>query len=117
MPDQPDEPDDASEIFSSFVHEMHKEPGEVPDALMVTEKRGIREASWVQFNAPLFQDLKVKTAPADTDALLFIAANRHLRAVGEWDFFAVVASAEMMARGNIRPRKKFLGIWKCGPRG
>jgi hypothetical protein len=98
MPDQPDEPDDdASEIVSQLVHEITEEPGDGPVARIVIEKRGIREAEWVHFDDPAVQDPVVEGAPADTQALLFMAANRHLRAVDQMDFFAVVDTAERMA--------------------
>jgi hypothetical protein len=98
MLDQPDETDDdASEIVSSLVHELREEPGEGPIVRTVTEKRGIREARWVHFDDPTVQDPAIEMAPADTHALLFMAANRHLRAVGEMDFFAVVDTAERIS--------------------
>jgi hypothetical protein len=104
MPDQPDEPDDdASEIVSPLVHELTEEPGDGPVARIVVEKRGIREAEWVHFDNPMVQDPAVEDAPADTHALLFMAANRHLRAVGQMDFFAVADTAERIAPAGEYP--------------
>ena len=93
MPDQPDETeDDAREIVSSLAHRLRKEPAEGQRFYRVTEKRGIRTSSWT--SDPLLVDAEVETAPADTHALLFTAANRHLLAVGEMDFADVVETAE-----------------------
>ncbi len=102
MPDQPDETeDDASEIASSLVHTLRKEPAEGPRLYRVTEQRGIRAASWI-FD-PLLVDPEVETASADTHALLFMAANRHLCAVGQMDFSAVVETAEICVPSGEYP--------------
>jgi hypothetical protein len=54
----------------------------------------------------LLVDAEVETAPADTHALLFMAANRHLLAVGEMDFAAVVETAEIcVPSGYPTPEK------------
>jgi hypothetical protein len=119
MPDQPDEPDDdASEIVSSLVHELREEPGEGPIVRTVTEKRGIRESEWVHFDNPMVQDPAVEEAPADTHALLFMAANRHLRAAGQMDFFAVADTAERIAPAGEYPSpariSQLFAIWADG---
>jgi hypothetical protein len=116
MPNQPDEPnDDASEIVSALVHEIHEEQGEHPMVRTVTEKRGIREAHWVHFGDPLLHDRELEEAPANTHTLLLAAANRHLRAAGEMDYFAVMETAERIAPHGEYPSpetfSRHLAMW------
>jgi hypothetical protein len=95
-----------SEIASQLFHEITEEPGAGPIVRTVTEKRGIRETEWVHFDDPMVQDPAVEEAPRDTHDLLFMAANRHLRAVGQMDFFAVVDTAEQIAPAGEYPTSK-----------
>jgi hypothetical protein len=102
MPDQLDDTDDdACEIVSSIVHTVHREPVEGPRHVRITEKRGIRTSNWTL--DPLQLDAEVKTASADIHTLLFAAANRHLRAVGEMDFADVIETAETFASSSYYP--------------
>lgn len=95
MPDQTHEPDDRI-IASALKHEISDAPGEGSIVRTVTEKRGVREAEWIQFEDILHQDPEAAT-PEDTHSLMFTSANRHLRAVGEMDFFAVMDMAERLS--------------------
>lgn len=99
--DEPDE-DDVKEIFSSLKHEFEELPGSAGGNLIKTiiEKRGIRSSARPIYAVPLeniAQELKLIRTANDTDALLFMAANRHLRARGEMDFYAVADMAEQVA--------------------
>lgn len=96
-------PDDASEIFSSLKHKT-KDVAGVPDTPLVKtikEERGIRRAMrplWSGPKDPRSEDIFSQWGPDDTRAALFMAANRHLRAKGELDFFGVVQKADELAR-------------------
>jgi hypothetical protein len=95
MPNQSHVPDDR-EIASALKHEISDTPGEGPIVRRSTEKRDIREAEWIQFQDMLHQDPLAAT-PEDTHSLLFTSANRHLRAVGDMDFFSVMDTAERLS--------------------
>jgi hypothetical protein len=86
-----DEADDGSrEVTSALRHEITKQPG--PDgSKTVNETRGIRRASW--------QSPAAGPAPEAerTFGLMTMAANRHLRAVGEMDAHAVMETAETLS--------------------
>lgn len=84
--------DDSREVSSALRHEIKERPA--PDgSKVVNEKRGIRRSTW--------QVPASSTGPAveaeRTFGLMVMAANRHLRAVGEMDALAVMDSAEMLS--------------------
>jgi hypothetical protein len=92
-------PDDASEIFSSLKHDIDEIDGVAGSPLVktVVEERGIRRSRrpvWSGPKDPLLEDIFSQWGPDDTRAALFMAANRHLRAKGELDFFGVVQKAD-----------------------
>jgi hypothetical protein len=101
--DDPDE-DDVNKIFSSLKHEFEEQPGLVGADLIrtIVEKRGIRSSA-----RPIFPNLsdsheRMLSTADDTQELLFMAANRHLRAKGEMDFFAVASFAEQVADAEAK---------------
>ncbi len=108
MPDQavePDDDEDVNEIVSSLKHEFEELPGPPGGNLIktVVEKRGIRKSTRPIYADPLenfAQENILGWTPEDTYALLFMAANRHLRAKGEMDFFAVCETAENIAHAE-----------------
>jgi hypothetical protein len=87
-----DEADDGSrEVTSVLRHEITEQPA--PDgSRIVNEKRGIRHATWRAPASPA-RDL---VDAEKTFGLLTVAANSHLRAVGEKDALAVMDTAEIM---------------------
>jgi hypothetical protein len=90
-----DETDDGSrEVTSSLRHKITRQLA--PDgSKVVTEKRGIRRATW---SVPAFGARpKVDTESARVFGLMTMAANRHLRAVGEMDAIAVMETADRLA--------------------
>jgi len=95
-------PDDASEIFSSLKHVIDEIDGVAGTPLVktVVEERGIRRSRRPVWSGPGDADLEdifSQWGPDDTRAALFLAANRHLRAKGELDFFGVVQKADEIA--------------------
>lgn len=104
---EPDEAQtDANEIIaSSLKHDIAEEPGPVGSNLIktVAEVRGIRTSVERKYRDP-FENAVQKHifawTPADTDNLLFLAANRHLRAKGLMDFFAVLETADDIAEAE-----------------
>lgn len=114
------EEDNAGEIPSSLRHRIEEAPGQGDLIRSVVETRGIRSATWQQYRDPiqgwtgdnLFGPLRgvrvnpdqpeelFTATPADIHSLLYMAANRHLRAKNKMDFFAVVESADKMAEAE-----------------
>lgn len=97
---------DANEIIaSSLKHDIAEEPGPAGSNLIktVAEVRGIRTSVERKYRDP-FENAVQKHifawTPADTDNLLFLAANRHLRAKGLMDFFAVLETADDIAEAE-----------------
>ena len=101
MPNRSEEPDDddSAEIQSSLTHEFKREPGKGSVVATITESRGLRHTQWSQFDCPDIDD-PAEFDPAHTHALLFMAANRHLRAVGEMDYFAVLDTSEELTKAE-----------------
>jgi hypothetical protein len=119
---KPDE-EDVSEIISSLSHEIEELHGPDGGNLIKTivEKRGLFSSTREVFADPpetFEDDVVLPGTPADTHALLFMAANRHLRAKGEWDFFAVVETAEVIAHAEGKDPaetiSRHFGLWLEG---
>ena len=118
MPDQSVEPDDddAAEIQTSLTHEFKRDPGNGPIVATITEARGLRHTQWVQFDDPNIED-PIAYDLADTHSLLFMAANRHLRAVGEMDYFAVLDTCEKLSKTDYPSPEQIsthLQMWVAG---
>jgi hypothetical protein len=101
--DDPDE-DDVNEIVSSLKHEFEEQPGPVGADLIrtIVEKRGIRSSTRPIFANQSDSHERMLSTADDTQELLFMAANRHLRAKGEMDFFAVASFAEQVADAEAK---------------
>ena len=89
-------------IASSLKHEIAEEPGPVGSNLIKTiaEVRGIRTSIERRYRDPFenaVQKHLLAWTPADTENLLFLAANRHLRAKGRPDHAAVMTTSEIVA--------------------
>jgi hypothetical protein len=122
LADQTDKPDeeDVSEIISSLKHSIEELQGPNGGNLIKTivEKRGLLSSTREVFSNPpetFEEDAVLPWTPADTHALLFMAANRHLRAKGEMDFFAVVETAENIAHAEGKDPSETIshhfGLW------
>ncbi|WP_128925779.1 hypothetical protein [Bradyrhizobium guangxiense] len=106
-PNGGDVTDDATEIFSTLTHKIEEQPGVpgTPLAKTVVESRGIRRSRRRVWSSPpekTLEDLYAEWGPDDTAATLFMAANRHLRAKGEWDFFKIIGEADNRANRQGR---------------
>jgi hypothetical protein len=89
-----DTADGSRKVTSSLRHKITRQPG--PDgSKVVNEKRGIRRATW-SMPAPRARP-KVDTETARVFGLMTMAANRHLRAVGEMDSIAVMEASERLS--------------------
>jgi hypothetical protein len=122
LADQTDKPDeeDVSEIISSLNHEIEELHGPDGSNLIKTivEKRGLLSSTREVFANPpetFEEDVVFPGTPADAHTLLFMAANRHLRAKGEMDFFAVVETAEDIAHAEGKDPaetiSRHFGLW------
>ena len=104
--DEPEVPDKgAGEISSSLKHEIAEELGPDGGNLIktVAEVRGIRKSIERKYRDPLEKAGKKDVAgwtPADNHDLLFMAANRHLKAKGRMNFTDVVEIAEAIAEAG-----------------
>jgi hypothetical protein len=104
--DEPEVPDEGTgEISSSLKHEIAEELGPSGGNLIktVAEVRGIRKSIARKYRDPLESKVQKNLAgwtPADTHDLLFMAANRHLKAKGRMDFIAVGETAEAIAEAE-----------------
>jgi hypothetical protein len=88
-------------VTSALKHKITRQAG--PDgSKVVKEKRGIRRATW-SVPTPGARP-KVDTESARLFDLMTMAANRHLRAVGEMDSIAVMETAERLS--SEYPSKK-----------
>jgi hypothetical protein len=89
-----DTADGSRKVTSSLRHKITRQPG--PDgSKVVNEKRGIRRATW-SIPAPRARP-KADTESARVFGLMTMAANRHLRAVGEMDAIAVMETSERLS--------------------
>jgi hypothetical protein len=101
-----DDPEDVGEIISSTLkHDRARTLGPPGGNLIQTdaEVRGLRTSIQRKYKDPLenaVQKLILAWTPADTHDLLFLAANRHLKAKGLRDFFAVVETAGGIAEAE-----------------
>jgi hypothetical protein len=102
--DEPEVPDEGTgEISSSLKHEVAEELGPAGGNLIktVAEVRGIRKSIARTYRDPLtVQKNMAGWTSADTHDLLFMAANRHLKAKGRMDFIAVGETAEAIAEAE-----------------
>jgi hypothetical protein len=86
--------DESCEVTSSLPHKITRRAG--PDgSKVVKEQRGLRRATWT-VPAPGARP-KVDTESGRLFGLMTMAANRHLRAVGEMDSIAVMETAERLS--------------------
>jgi hypothetical protein len=93
--------DGSRKVTSSLRHKITRQPA--PDgSKVVNEKRGIRRASWSSPAAGARP--KADTESARVFGLMTMAANRHLRAVGEMDAITVMETAERLS--SKYPSKK-----------
>lgn len=118
MPDQPEERDDedSAEIRSSLIHEIEREPRGGSLLATITERRGLRRIRWIQFDEANVED-PIAFDPAGTHAVLFTAANGHLRAVGEMDYFAVLDTCERLSKADYPSPEQMsthLKMWVSG---
>ncbi|MDA9396418.1 hypothetical protein WN73_38565 [Bradyrhizobium sp. CCBAU 45394] len=107
MTDDDNEPDEigSGEIESSLKNLIKELPAPPGGSLLKTilERRGIRGAIRRVYNDPLenyAQQHIFPDTPTDTYWELFRAANRHLRAKGQMDFFQVTETAAEIAEAE-----------------
>ncbi|MGY4461546.1 hypothetical protein [Bradyrhizobium sp. LB13.1] len=108
MADPTDETgEEQREVTSDLRHDIGERPADDKPGSVVDERRGIRRATWDKASATGQPDAE------GTFGVMTIAANRHLRAVGEMDLTAVMETAENLSAQYPSPEKisEHLRLW------